>query len=97
MLMPTEASSVSPSGLAPTRENYFRPRAPLISLDIQLNAPKGLNLAGSSLSTSRTRKHLLDHGLSRGNLFSSRSEHGQDLRRTWERRISRAMSCPGEA
>ncbi|WZZ60929.1 hypothetical protein YC2023_061036 [Brassica napus] len=73
--MPTEASSVSPSGLAPTRENYFRPRAPLISLDIQLNAPKGLNLAGSSLSKSRTRKRLLDHGLSRGNLFSSRSEH----------------------
>ncbi|KAF3563271.1 hypothetical protein DY000_02014594 [Brassica cretica] len=29
VLMPTEASSVSPSGLAPTRENYFRPRAPL--------------------------------------------------------------------
>ncbi|WZZ35190.1 hypothetical protein YC2023_018591 [Brassica napus] len=27
--MPTEASSVSPSVLAPTRENYFRPRAPL--------------------------------------------------------------------
>ncbi|KAF3534563.1 hypothetical protein DY000_02042173 [Brassica cretica] len=29
VLMPTEASSVSPSGLAPTRDNYFRPRAPL--------------------------------------------------------------------
>ncbi|KAF3537917.1 hypothetical protein F2Q69_00024234 [Brassica cretica] len=29
VLMPTEASSVSPSGLAPTRENYYRPRAPL--------------------------------------------------------------------
>ena len=29
VLMLTEASSVSPSGLAPTRENYFRPRAPL--------------------------------------------------------------------
>ncbi|KAF2613200.1 hypothetical protein F2Q70_00012428 [Brassica cretica] len=29
VLMPTEASSVSPSGLTPTRENYFRPRAPL--------------------------------------------------------------------
>ncbi|KAF3556065.1 hypothetical protein F2Q69_00013130 [Brassica cretica] len=29
VLMPTEASSVSPSGLAPTRENYFMPRAPL--------------------------------------------------------------------
>ncbi|KAG2266923.1 hypothetical protein Bca52824_074002 [Brassica carinata] len=35
MLMPTEASNVSPSGLAPSRENYFRPRAPRISLDIQ--------------------------------------------------------------
>ncbi|KAF3590490.1 hypothetical protein DY000_02021836 [Brassica cretica] len=29
VLMPTEASSVSPSGLVPTRENYFRPLAPL--------------------------------------------------------------------
>ncbi|KAF3549321.1 hypothetical protein DY000_02007251 [Brassica cretica] len=28
MLMPTEASNVSPSGLAPSREKYFRPRAP---------------------------------------------------------------------
>ncbi|WZZ78098.1 hypothetical protein YC2023_098670 [Brassica napus] len=28
VLMPTEASSVSPSGFAPTRKNYFRPRAP---------------------------------------------------------------------
>ncbi|KAF3540642.1 hypothetical protein F2Q69_00021411 [Brassica cretica] len=27
-LMPTEASNVSPSGLTPTRENYFRPREP---------------------------------------------------------------------
>ncbi|KAF3510437.1 hypothetical protein F2Q69_00007742 [Brassica cretica] len=29
VLMTTEASSVSPSGLTPTRENYSRPRAPL--------------------------------------------------------------------
>ncbi|KAF3603623.1 hypothetical protein F2Q69_00034927 [Brassica cretica] len=29
VLMPTEASSVSPSGLASTSENYLRPRAPL--------------------------------------------------------------------
>ncbi|KAF2570178.1 hypothetical protein F2Q70_00004157 [Brassica cretica] len=28
VFMPTEASSITPSGLAPTRENYFRPRAP---------------------------------------------------------------------
>ncbi|KAL0836251.1 hypothetical protein Bca101_088140 [Brassica carinata] len=28
MLMPTKASNVSPSGHVPTRENYFRPRAP---------------------------------------------------------------------
>ncbi|KAH0854299.1 LOW QUALITY PROTEIN: hypothetical protein HID58_083942, partial [Brassica napus] len=28
MLMPTEAMNASPSGLAPTRENYFRPRGP---------------------------------------------------------------------
>ncbi|KAF3590982.1 hypothetical protein DY000_02020529 [Brassica cretica] len=60
MLMPTEASNVSQSGLTPTRENYFRPRAPLISLDIQWNAPKVLNFAGSSLSRSSTWKRLLD-------------------------------------
>ncbi|KAF3538491.1 hypothetical protein F2Q69_00023302 [Brassica cretica] len=29
VLIPTEASSVSLSGLAPTRENYFRPQSPL--------------------------------------------------------------------
>ncbi|KAF3579993.1 hypothetical protein DY000_02030972 [Brassica cretica] len=38
-----------------------------------------------------------DPGLSRGNLFSSRFEHGPDLRRTWERKITGAMPCPGEA
>ena len=92
MLMPTEAPKVSPSVFAPTKENYFRPRAPWINPDIQWNATKVLNLARSSLSKSRTWKRLLDPVLSWANLFSSRFERGLDPRSTWERRITGAMS-----
>ncbi|KAH0892846.1 LOW QUALITY PROTEIN: hypothetical protein HID58_055275 [Brassica napus] len=57
-----------------------------------------LNLLRSiNLNKPQAEEYPLDSGLSRGNRHSSRFKHGPDLRRTWGRKITGAMPCPGEA